>query len=63
MSEDKGTLVIHRKIGQSILIGDGIEVKVVQLGRGRVRLAVHAPRDVKILRDEIVAREAERAGT
>ena len=63
MSENIGTLVVHRKLQQAIVIGDDIEVKVVELTKGRVRLAIKAPRNVKILRDEIIAREAERAGT
>ena len=47
-------LVLARKQGESILIDGGIRITVVQvLGRG-VRLGIGAPKDVKVLRSELV---------
>lgn len=46
-------LVIGRKPGEYIMIGDDIKVKVVKSENGDLRLAVEAPRDVKITRGEI----------
>ncbi len=50
-------LVLSRKVDQSILIGDGIEIKVVQIrGSGpgaQVRLGIVAPPGVVVLRKEI----------
>lgn len=46
-------LVLTRKIGESILIGDDIAVSVMGLIKGRVRIGINAPEDVKILREEI----------
>ena len=46
-------LVVSRKLGQQILIGDRIIVTVVQLGRGSVRLGIEAPRDCPIVRSEV----------
>lgn len=46
-------LVITRKKDESILIGDNIEVVVVKVDDGSVKLAINAPRDVKILRKEL----------
>lgn len=46
-------LVVTRKLGEKIVIGKGIVLSVVSLKGGQVRLAVEAPRDVRILRDEL----------
>ncbi len=46
-------LVITRKRNQSITIGDGIEVRVLSVGRDGVRLGVTAPADVAVHRREI----------
>lgn len=46
-------LVITRKKGESILIGDNIEITVVKLDDGSVKLAISAPKDVTILRKEL----------
>lgn len=54
-------LMLTRLTGQKIRIGSDIEVKVVEARRGTVRLAVTAPAEVKILRDELLAREGSRA--
>lgn len=49
-------LVLTRKPGQSILIGDGIEVQVLSTAGEKVRLGITAPRDVAIFRDEVKER-------
>ncbi|MCX7730462.1 MAG: carbon storage regulator CsrA [Candidatus Caldatribacterium sp.] len=46
-------LVITRRINESIRIGDSIEVRVVAIERGKVRLGVLAPPDVPIYREEL----------
>lgn len=46
-------LVLQRKVGESLFIGDDIEITVVSLEAGRVRLAVEAPRELSILRSEL----------
>jgi len=46
-------LVIHRKVGERIVLSGGIEVTVVSTSRGGVRLAVTAPRDVVMARGEV----------
>jgi carbon storage regulator len=58
-------LILGRKVGDSIMIGDGIRVVVLACDRGGVRLGIDAPSDVTILRAEIVsdiAAENQRAG-
>ena len=53
-------LVLSRKIGERIRIGDGIYVMVVRVSQNSVRLGIDAPPGVSILREELT--EAELAG-
>ena len=46
-------LILSRKVGERILIGDGIEVIIQRVSGERVALGLAAPRDVKILRGEL----------
>jgi carbon storage regulator len=48
-------LVITRKTDESLLIAENIEVTVLEISRDKVKLGVSAPRDVKIIRYELVA--------
>lgn len=52
-------LILQRKEGQSFLIGDDIVITVQEIGQGRVRLAVEAPRSVPILRKELADAKRE----
>lgn len=51
--EEKNMLVLGRKPGEYIVIGNDIKVKVVKSSLGDLRLAVEAPRNVKITRGEV----------
>ena len=46
-------LVLSRKVGQKIWIGDDIEVTVVRVAQGTVRLGIEAPEQFAIVREEI----------
>jgi carbon storage regulator len=46
-------LVFTRRRNQTIKIGDGIEVRVLRVGRDGVRLGIVAPPDVPVHRQEI----------
>jgi carbon storage regulator len=46
-------LVLSRKLGQRILIGDRIVVTVAKLENGQVRLGIEAPREILVFREEI----------
>ena len=48
-------LVLSRKLGEKIIIGDGIELMVVAVTGNRVRLGVAAPAECRILRAECQA--------
>ncbi|HAX52796.1 carbon storage regulator CsrA [Muricomes intestini] len=46
-------LVLQRKKGETLLIGDNIRISVVEVSSDSVKLAVEAPKEVKILRGEL----------
>ena len=46
-------LVLNRKIGDEIIIGNGIKVKVLAVTDSNVKLGIEAPQDVAILRGEL----------
>ena len=48
-------LVLSRKIGERILIEPGIEIAVVDVRGGKVRIGIQAPDSVRIRRDELAA--------
>jgi carbon storage regulator len=56
-------LVFTRRRDQTIMIGDGIEIRVLRVGREGVRLGIVAPADVPVHRQEIYdqIREANRS--
>jgi carbon storage regulator len=46
-------LVLSRKDGEEIAIGDNVKIKVLSSGRGRVRIGIEAPRNVAVSRTEL----------
>lgn len=46
-------LTLTRKVGESIRIGDDIEIVVKEIRRNQVRIGIVAPRDVAIYREEV----------
>jgi carbon storage regulator len=46
-------LILSRKTGERVIIGDAIVVTVVHMKRGRVRLGIEAPPNVTVLREEV----------
>ncbi|ERM91770.1 carbon storage regulator [Caldanaerobacter subterraneus subsp. yonseiensis KB-1] len=47
-------LILTRKIGQSIIIGEKVEVKIVSIEEGKVKLGITAPKEVTVLRKELI---------
>ncbi len=48
-------LVLSRKVGERIQIGDGIEVTIVAIAGNRIQLGIVAPQDMRVLRSELLA--------
>jgi len=47
-------LVLTRKVGEEIFIGDKIRIKVIEASGTKVKLGIDAPADVRIFREEVL---------
>ena len=47
-------LVLSRKLGEKIYIGENICITVLDIDRGKIRLGIEAPKGVQILRQELL---------
>ena len=48
-------LVLARKLDESIVLGDDITIKVISIDKGVVKLGIDAPKNVSIIRSELLA--------
>jgi carbon storage regulator len=46
-------LVIRRKAAESLLIGDDIEIEILEIANGQVKIGITAPREIPVVRSEI----------
>ncbi|MDB5351873.1 MAG: carbon storage regulator CsrA [Planctomycetota bacterium] len=46
-------LVLSRKLGEKIVIGDNIVVTIVKIDRNQIRIGIEAPGEVPVYREEI----------
>lgn len=53
LNKESPMLVIARRAKQTLMINDDIEITILNLGSGQVRLGIDAPQDVKIYRKEL----------
>ncbi len=51
-------LVLSRKVGESIHIGNDVQIVITAVKGGRIQIAIEAPREVSIRRGELVAKPA-----
>ena len=45
-------LVLTRSLGEGIVLGNGVEIRVSRISRGEVKLAFSGPREIRIAREE-----------
>lgn len=55
-------LVLSRKAGERILIGDDVVVTLVRIGPNSVRVGIEAPREMNIVREELCNFESDDSG-
>jgi carbon storage regulator len=53
INREKTMLVLSRKLGEKIVIGDNIVITVVKIDRNQIRIGIEAPHDVPVYREEI----------
>ncbi len=51
--KEKNMLVLQRRKGQSILIGENIEIKILRHSEGNTHIGIKAPAEIKIFREEL----------
>jgi carbon storage regulator len=59
--KESAMLILTRREGETLLIGDNIEVTVLAVNGSQVRIGIEAPREVTILREEVAERQRELA--
>jgi carbon storage regulator len=50
-------LVLTRRLNETIRIGDDIEITVTSLSEHRVKIGISAPRDIQVIRGEVLERD------
>lgn len=52
-----GNLVLTRKANETIIIGDLVTIKINKVWGGKVSLSIEAPKEVRVLRGELLERK------
>jgi carbon storage regulator len=46
-------LILNRKVNESIMIDDRIEIRILEIVDGKIKIGIEAPKEVTILRKEV----------
>ena len=46
-------LILNRKEGESIVIGDNVEIRILEIQDGKIKIGIEAPKEITILRKEV----------
>ncbi|PLR78242.1 carbon storage regulator [Bacillus sp. V3-13] len=49
-------LVLTRRKNESLLIGENIEIKILEIDGDQVKIGIQAPKEIEIIRKEIIAK-------
>jgi carbon storage regulator len=50
-------LILSRQVGERIYIGDNIVISVEDIDRGKIRIGIEAPKEVKVFREELLRKD------
>lgn len=53
--EDSALLILSRRVGESVMIGDDVVITVLEVRGDSIRIGITAPRDVQVHREEVYA--------
>jgi carbon storage regulator len=56
-------LILTRRVGETVIVGDNVRVTVVGLNGNQVRLGIDAPKDVEVHREEIYVKIQKEKGS
>ncbi|HBW13683.1 MULTISPECIES: carbon storage regulator CsrA [Proteiniclasticum] len=59
-------LILNRKQGESLIIDDKIEIKILEVSEGKIKIGIEAPKSVKVFRKEVyeeIREENKKAST
>jgi carbon storage regulator len=51
--KEKPMLILNRKLNESIIIDDRIEIKILEIVDGKIKIGIEAPKEITVLRKEI----------
>jgi carbon storage regulator len=46
-------LILTRKLGESIIIGENVELSVVEINKNNIKIGINAPKEITIYREEV----------
>ena len=46
-------LILTRKLGESIIIGENVQLSVVEINKNNIKVGINAPKDITIYREEV----------